>query len=353
MSRRMPTLVRELVTKARQSAIFAVEVYNKPNAEFRVQTFIMLMHVAWNAIFLATFIRDGKRPYYRQKDGRRYERVDGEKKTWELGECLEKYWQGRTDPVKENLHFFVRLRNKIEHYRDQSALATLTFGECQSLVTNFEHFLATEFGKEHSLTEHLQLAIQLSHFRDAARNEALMKAVDRSTRDIAQFVSDYRSSLSSDILSDMRYSHKMFLLPKTVNHMSRDATAIEWINIDALTPDEQKDYERLVGFIKQRHIPVRNAGRLKPRDVAERVREALRLETFGHSSHHAVCWRYWKVRPEANAADPRKTLSDYCQWDEAHRDYVYTETWVELLLTELSNQETYMKVFGRPPTFRE
>lgn len=37
----------------------------------------------------------------------------------------------------------------------------------------------------------------------------------------------------------------------------------------------------------------------------------------------------------------------YCHWDEPHRDYVYTDEWIKFLITELSDPEKRLKIFGK------
>ncbi len=71
-----------------------------------------------------------------------------------------------------------------------------------------------------------------------------------------------------------------------------------------------------------------NPGKLKPRDVSQKIRDALGI-AFHPSTHHARCWKYYKVRPESNSDFPEKTAIKYCQYDAVHKDYVYTEEWVE------------------------
>lgn len=125
------------------SAFTAVETYNRPRTQFRIENYIILMIIAWTKLFHAYFQATiGERYFYKEKNGR-FKRVDGEKKAWELTECLKKYRKSETEykisePVEANLKFFINIRNKIEHrYWDSSALDILLFGECQSLLYNY------------------------------------------------------------------------------------------------------------------------------------------------------------------------------------------------------------------------
>ena len=338
-------MVAELLEKARASALLAVEIFNRPSADFRVQAFIVLMHTAWTSLLLAKLIRDDEKPYYRKKGGREYIRVRGDKKAWSLEDCIQAVWLRRDNPVRQNLLFFIQLRNKIEHYRDQTALTQITFGECQSLITNFEDFLADSFGDRYSIADRLALSLQLSRLRDDAREGAVLTAADRATRDVRDFITQFRSSLSDDVFADMRYSHKLFLLPKTANHLSRDAIAIEWLDIDALTPEDRADVDKILAMIKRQPVPVQNLGKLKAAEVSQRVKQELDLTTFCYSYHHAKCWRYFKVRPLSGSPTPEATDARYCLWDAAHKDYVYTEAWVEFLLRELQDGERRAEIY--------
>ncbi len=66
------------------SALLAVEVYNKPRATFRCRAYVTLMIIAWTSLFHAYFNRTIGNKYYDKKKNGRYEIVDGEKKTWDL-----------------------------------------------------------------------------------------------------------------------------------------------------------------------------------------------------------------------------------------------------------------------------
>src|SRR5579872_5891660 len=107
----LPYEVKALVQKARESALLAVETYNRPTATFRSGAYTVLMVIAWTSLFHAIFLRKRTKPFYRKKGSTRYEKIDGEPKRWELSECLQQYFKGTTDAVRKNLEFFTGLRN--------------------------------------------------------------------------------------------------------------------------------------------------------------------------------------------------------------------------------------------------
>src|ERR1035438_10336910 len=77
MPRKMPIEADANLRKAREAALLAVETYNRPGASFRTAGFLVLMVVAWTALFHAIFAKRKVKPYYRQKKRNRLHRHVG------------------------------------------------------------------------------------------------------------------------------------------------------------------------------------------------------------------------------------------------------------------------------------
>src|SRR2546428_6294467 len=107
--RGLPTRVRQFINKAREAATLAVDVYNRPATSFRTSAYVVLMIIAWTALFHAIFERRKIAYYYRKKNSRRFLRVDGDRKAWELMTCLGEYYRDKNPPIRKNLEFFVDL----------------------------------------------------------------------------------------------------------------------------------------------------------------------------------------------------------------------------------------------------
>jgi len=139
---------KNILESSIDSALLAVEIYNKPRTTFRVENYISLMIMACTRLFHAYFNNTiGDTYYYKKKN--RFIIVDGERKSWELNECIKKYSE-LTEAEEKNLRFFIALRNKIEHrYIEKETLDTLIFGECQALLYNYENTLVKLFGEEY------------------------------------------------------------------------------------------------------------------------------------------------------------------------------------------------------------
>ena len=67
MQMRLSKHVKICLQKAVDSALLAVETYNKPAIKFKSGGFIVLMSIAWTSLFHAIFLKNGIKPYYRDK----------------------------------------------------------------------------------------------------------------------------------------------------------------------------------------------------------------------------------------------------------------------------------------------
>jgi len=333
--------VRDSLQKARESALQSVGVYNHPSSPFRTGAYVVLMVIAWTSLFHAIFFKRQTKPFYRLKNSNRFVRQDGDIKWWDLSECIAQYYGGADGPERKNLEFFARLRNKIEH-RLMPELDPMIFGECQALLLNFDRLLAAEFGSKNALSESLYFSLQFA----AAQPMIPRGTPSAGWPDVSAFVQAFRSSLSAAVHQSNTYSWQVYLLPRIGNHRSSADIAVEWIKYDPDNAQEMERYEQVAALIKTKHVAVYNLNGFKPSQVCTMVETAIGKK-FSPSYHHAIAWRRLKVRPESNATDPSVCQEQYCVYDRVHRDYVYTQDWVDLLIGRLSQTAGYEEMFPR------
>lgn len=341
----LPLEVKALLAKARESAVLAVETYNRPSASFRSGAYIVLMVIAWTSLFHAMFLRRNTKPYYRKSGSKRFQKVDGDYKRWELAECVRQYFKTDIPAIRRNLEFFVGLRNKIEH-RSMPALDPEIFGECQAFLMNFESLICSEFGDRYAINGGLSLALHFSRSAPKPRAASTTSKEAKTFRAVKTYVEQFRSSLSTEVYSDLGYSFKVYLVPKVGTHASKDAVAVEWVKYDPSKPEEMKEYERIVALIKPKEVRVANLDLLKPGEVAKKVAAAIR-KPFNVGHHHVTCYRHFNARPAKGASDPKACDTRYCVYDAAHRDYLYTQEWVDHLVKSLSDNATYDFLFPK------
>lgn len=340
----LPYEVKTLIQKARESATLAVETYNRPTATFRSGAYVLLMTVAWTSFFHAIFFRRKIKPFYRKTNPRRYVKIDGEPKRWELKECLQQFYKDANPPVRRNLEFFIGLRNKIEH----CSLAQLDpelFGECQAMLLNFESMLTSEFGAPYAIHGGLSFTLQFSKDGPQRLSAPTGKSQQRTFKAVKQFVDAFRSGLSTEVQDSLEYSFKVYLVPKMGNHASGGAVAVEFVKYDPAKPEEMKQYEKVVAMIKPKEVRVANLGLLKAGQVAAQISGKLgrKFSTYDNK----LCYQHFNARPKKGAPDPSSCDMRYCQYDDMHLDYGYYPAWVDFLVQKLSDPATYEMIISK------
>jgi uncharacterized protein DUF3644 len=347
--KRLGRKVKDALEKARDSGLLAVEVYNKPAVSFKSGGYITLMVIAWTSLFHAIFFQKRVKPYYR-KESRRFEKVDGDFKHWELDRCLKEYYGSDIgNPVRKNLELFIPLRNKIEH-RSMPELDSSIFGECQAMLLNFDELLEREFGTQYCLRECLSFSLQL--FPSAAN---LVDAVKRnpSTKPVVEFLQRYRSTISADVQASGKYAFKAFLI-QVANHPSENATPIRFIHYDKLSEEEKKQVSQLAAIVKVKQVPILNLNLMKAAEVVKKVQQKLGNPKVTRSGAegdkftlgtHTACWKRYKVRPSLKDSNPQETNSQFCVYDRLHQDYGYTDAWVDFLVEKMRDEAEYRSLY--------
>jgi hypothetical protein len=322
---------KTLVQSSIDSALLAVEIYNKPRTTFRSEGYITLMVIAWLKLLHAYFNHTiGDKYYYKNKN--KYEIVDGEKKTWELSTCINKCSE-LSGSVKENLFFFIKLRNKIEHrYIEKGEIDTLIFGECQALLYNYETFLVSIFGDRYALNESLVYSLQFSHMRIKGQLRSNRRALSKDLKEIVDYVAKYRNSLDETIYNSQEFSIRLLQVPK-ISNTSRVDFAVDFVKLDELKQEDKNLYSQITALVKDRKVKVEgvNVGKLKPSKIIERVNDCLGKKLLTHSSHRYI-YTVFQIRPSGDVDDPFYTNTRYCHYDETHNDYIYNEEWADFLI---------------------
>lgn len=353
MPRGLPRDVKNCLSKAHDSAMLAVETYNKPAVKFKSGGYVVLMIIAWTALFHAIFYRRKIKPYYRKKNSNRFLKKDGDYVYWELKQCMKIYYGDDTmNPIRKNLEFFIPLRNLIEH-KSLPELDSNIFAECQAMLLNFDRVMEAEFGPGFCLRESLTFALQL--YQSSENYGAAVKT--KSAKKALNFIQKYRNSLSIKTVESGQYSFKAFLV-QVANHNSQDALPIQFVRYDKLSDEEKEKVKKVAALVKFKEVPVYNADLLKPKEVVEKVQAKLgnpKITKNGQekdkiNSHvHTQAWKYYKARPPTNSNEPEETNKKFCMYDNLNDAYGYTEKWVEFLSDKLAQHEEFERVLKFKP----
>lgn len=255
--------VKNLLQKAKDSALLAIEFYNKPAVSFKSEGFITMMCIAWTSLFHAYFLKNKIKPFYRKtKNGKRqsFEKVKEvlpngeiikEPKWWDLSKCIKEFYKDQNTPEKKNLEFLTGIRNRIVH-RNIPELDPTIFGECQANILNFNQFLIDEFGEKHRIDYMLSYSLQLFSNPKNFIESSIQELKKKNAYEIVEFIKSFRSALSYEIYSSPDYAFKAVLI-KVMNHDSKDSFALRVIYEKDLTDEQRQQLSNMgVVLIKER-----------------------------------------------------------------------------------------------------
>lgn len=340
---------------ARDEAVLAVRLYNDPSEPRAFEGFVVHMHVAWLYLLHAKFMRDGFDIRYPDPmNARRYVRVDGEHKRWDLARCCEEQWPDSHDPIRMNLEFFIALRNRIEHRHDraQRRLAEAVSGHSQALLLNFERELTSQFGDDRSLATILRFPVFVGTFTTAGV-EALRTLRRRLPSGLQNFIADYHSGLPDSVTGNDRFELRLNVVLQQTH--TSDSPAIQFSRWDDMSDDE-KQAAMLLGrhgraIVREQKRSIVGHGLLKPKEVQRRVAADI---PFRFNSYDFLCaWKRKKIRPPTGAPQPERTDERYCLYIELTRSYGYTEAWVKWLIRNCGDAAGFKRVTGRDPAGKE
>lgn len=329
---------KSLLESSLNSALTAVETYNRPGSKYRLENYIVLMIIAWTKLFHSYFQNTiGEKYFYKDKNGH-YKKIDGEKKAWELSECI-KYYQKKcessdmlSDAVIANLKLFIGIRNKIEHrFWDGSSLDIVLFGECQALLYNYENLLIHHFGAEYSLNTCLAYALQFSHLRANEQLLSQRQLLSKDMQDIKKYIDKYKTDLPQEVYDSQEYSVKLLQIPK-VSNTNRSELSVEFVDWKALSEEDKEAYEKICAIIKDKKVVqnVANNNMMKPSHVVKEIEKQVGVTIS--TNQHSYLWKAFRVRPANCALDKFETIDRFCVYDEPHGDYLYTMEWVEFII---------------------
>ena len=216
---------------------------------------------------------------------------------------------------------------------------------------NLEDLLVREFGKRYALSEQLAISLQMTGLIPEQKAKAARVLASNAASSVREFIEQFRAGLSAPVLNSMKYSFSVYLVPRVANREKAADVAIEFVPIDEASSEELERMEKLNVLIREKHIPIVNLNLLKPGAVVEKLTDQLPIRVSVWA--HTCAWKYYSVRPPGGDPNPERTIPEYCIYDQAHNDYLYTDAWITKLIRSLSDPAEYERVVGKPPVAKD
>ena len=152
----------ELLIKAREAMLHAVQGFNNPRAYFKSEVFIVTAVIAWTYLMHAHYKRanvDYRYMHHQTGDVRKTKH--GADKHWELEHCLSAQGCPLNDATKANLKFLIEIRHEIEHQMTRR-IDDFISAKLQACCLNFNSAIKALFGAEYGLDRELGVALQFA-----------------------------------------------------------------------------------------------------------------------------------------------------------------------------------------------
>lgn len=229
-SRRVHSVAEELLTKAREAALSAVQVFNNPLIQFKSESYIVLMIIAWTYLLHAYYRRQGiEYRYFDQREQRkRFHRTkNGAFKYWELERCLNDDACPIDPDAANNLRFLIRLRHEIEHQMTTN-LDNYLSGRYQACALNFNDCIKVLFGDSHGIDRHLMYALQFTELSQAQVSGIRVKP-DVPKR-LLSFIAEFDGTLSHEEFNNPRFSYRLLFKQRVVGKPNQADRVVEFID---------------------------------------------------------------------------------------------------------------------------
>ncbi len=147
------------------------------------------MNLGWTKLLQARTEESGRDLIVREERGWRKKHPEGGYLYKPLRELLAEQFVD-ADPRRNNIIFFLGLRNQIEH-RHEAKVAALVAGRTQALLINYEQTLVDWFGQDEALGSELRFPLFVS-----AITEDAVEAVKNVRAQVPKGVLDWLQDLT-------------------------------------------------------------------------------------------------------------------------------------------------------------
>jgi hypothetical protein len=250
--RRVWSVSHELVKKAREAMLTAVQIYNNPQIEFKSELFIVTTVIAWTYLLHAYYRREriDYRQLNRAPSRKKYTTTPrGAVRLWSLEECLS-CTESPIDPiVKQNLLFLIGIRHEIEH-QGTSQIDDQLSAKFMSAAINFNDAIKKHFGDAHSLEKEQAFSIQFSTFDENAAKELLLQTY--LPPNIRIFIADFERDMTDIDFNDPRFSFRVAFIRKLANGKASADKLVEFVPAGPMSDEMNRVYVKETEKLKYR-----------------------------------------------------------------------------------------------------
>ncbi|HOF67938.1 MAG TPA: DUF3644 domain-containing protein [Ruminococcus sp.] len=231
--RRYHSLKDELVRKAREAMLAAVQIYNNPHITFKSESFISLAIISWTYLMHAYYrsIHIDYRYYHIKGKRKEYDRTKyGAYKRWELERCMNENSCPLDSDTQANLRFLIGIRHEIEHQMTER-IDEFISAKLQACAINFDFYITKLFGEKYKISEEVALVIQFSPL--TPEQGASLRDNPHLTTSIKNYVCAFEDELPDHILKSSKYAYRILFVPIAANRAGQADRVVEFVKPDS------------------------------------------------------------------------------------------------------------------------
>lgn len=305
----------ERLIRAREAMILAVQVFNSPTLMFKSEVFSVLANIAWTYLL---------HEYYERKG----EEIVVEGRSLLLSQMISRQDSPLSQGMKDNLLAIKEIRDQVEHLLLRRAdLKFLSI--FQACCLNFDKVLCELFGEEKTLKNELTFSLQ---FAKVGFDQVTQLQKFDVPAEIDAIDKKLEEELGDDRLSSLEYR---FRVVYTFENSTKSKSHIKFVH-----PTDEVAEE-----VKNVLIKKEISDKLYPHMPSVAAKKISEMSGRKFTSHnHTQAWRKFDVRPKSGVAQPENTNADYCVYHAAHRDYTYSDKWVEFVSDYIGDEQNFTEL---------
>jgi hypothetical protein len=275
---------RALRNNSKAAMLAAIEIYNKPQIEYRDECFLILLVNAWELFLKAILSKNKQRIFYPKRRDESY-------RTLSIQDTLHKakaFFPSDIpfEPVARNIEMLTTHRNNTIHFYNQRDLGVIIYGLAQTSIINYKDLMVSIFGIDiaNEMTLSL-LPLAFGTYPDPI--EFLQRAKSNPPRNkaVAQFLRQL--SQATKELEEQRFDTSRFLTVFTVklNSVKKVSSADVVVGVKGLSDNGEP-------LIIEKRVDPNISHTLRQKDILAQVGDELCGVRFTSFTFAAIVWKY-------------------------------------------------------------
>jgi hypothetical protein len=306
----------ERLIRAREAMILAVQIFNSAALRFKTEVFAVLANVSWTYLLHEHYDRKGVKI------------VNDSGHSLLLSQMIERADCPLSGGVRNNLRALKTIRDDVEHQLLGKSDVKWQ-GLFQACCLNFDKVLCELFGPRLTLANELAFALQFTRM-DVQHMAALNKY--EIPENIEALDARLVKELKDEELADLEYQFRVIY---TLDVASKSRAHFEFVRPESAEGKEIRNV--LVQYKAGDEFYLHKPGRVCAL-VQKKTGKVFTLH------HHGQAWHLFKARPAKGAKQPGNTNREYCLYHPAHKDYTYSDKWVDFLTAQVADDQTFAAI---------